>query len=72
LLATTASVSPGNDDLRWAREVAEYLAPAEHVVLDAEAAPRFFEDLLNVPAGMDEPAPFTAAQQLGYATSRVF
>ncbi len=61
LLATTASVSPGNDDLRWAREVAEYLAPAEHVVLDAEAAPRFFEDLLNVPAGMDEPAPFTAA-----------
>ena len=61
LLVTTASISPGNDDLSWARQVAEHLAPAEHVVLDVHDTPRFFDNLPNVPSGTDEPAPFTAA-----------
>ncbi|MGH8921127.1 MAG: asparagine synthase-related protein, partial [Actinomycetes bacterium] len=61
LLVTTASVSPGNDDLLWARQVAEHLAPAERLVLDAQQIPRFFDDLSSVASGMDEPAPFTAA-----------
>ncbi len=61
LLVTTASVSPGNDDLLWARQVADHLAPAEHLVLDAQEIPRFFDDLPNMASGMDEPAPFTAA-----------
>lgn len=61
LLVTTASVSPGNDDLSWARSVAEHLTPAEHLVLDAQSFPRFFDNLLNAPTGMDEPASFTAA-----------
>lgn len=61
LLVTTASVSSGNDDLVWARQVAEHLAPAEHMVIDAQELPRFFDDLPNVASGMDEPAPFTAA-----------
>lgn len=61
LLVTTASISPGNDDLRWARQVAEYLDPAEHLVLGAQEIPRFFDGLRNVAGGMDEPAPFTAA-----------
>ncbi len=61
LLVTAASVSPGNDDLLWARQVAEHLTPAEHLVLDAQEIPQFFDDLPNVASGMDEPAPFTAA-----------
>lgn len=61
LLVTTASISPGNDDLDWARRVAEHLAPAEHVVLPAGEFPRFFDDVPMVVSGMDEPAPFTAA-----------
>ncbi|MGQ0775673.1 MAG: asparagine synthase-related protein [Pseudonocardiales bacterium] len=61
LLVTTASISPGNDDLRWARQVADHLAPAEHLVIDAPEAPVFFDDLPNSMLAMDEPAPFTAA-----------
>ncbi len=61
VLVTTSSVSPGNDDLVWACHVGEHLAPAEHVVLDAQDLPRFFDDLPTTASGMDEPAPFTAA-----------
>ena len=61
LLVTSASISPGNDDLRWACQVAEYLDPAEHLVLGAQEAPRFFDDMPGIASGMDEPASFTAA-----------
>jgi asparagine synthase (glutamine-hydrolysing) len=65
LLVTTASISPGNDDLVWARRVGEHLAPAEHLALDAQELPWFFDDLPTAAnelvSGMDEPAPFTAA-----------
>lgn len=61
LLVTTASISPANDDLLWARRVGEHLAPAEHLVYDAKELPRFFDDLPTAASGMDEPAPFTAA-----------
>lgn len=61
LLVTTASISPGNDDLRWARQIAEHLVPAEHLVIDAHEAPLFFDDLPKAALALDEPAPFTAA-----------
>lgn len=61
LLVTTASVSPGNDDLRWARQIAEHLVPAEHLVIDADEAPLFFDGLPKAAPVLDEPAPFTAA-----------
>lgn len=61
LLVTTASISPGNDDLRWACQVAGHLAPAEHLVIDAHEAPVFFDELPNGVLAMDEPASFTAA-----------
>ncbi|MBV9143198.1 MAG: asparagine synthase [Pseudonocardiales bacterium] len=61
LLVTTASISPGNDDLSWARQVADHLIPAEHLVLGAQETPCFFDDLPAVETEMDEPAPFTAA-----------
>lgn len=61
LLVTTASISPGNDDLSWACEVAKHLAPAEHLVIDAHEAPMFFDDLSGGVMATDEPASFTAA-----------
>jgi asparagine synthase (glutamine-hydrolysing) len=44
-----------------ARQVAEHLAPAVHLVLGVQEFPRFFDDLPAVASGMDEPAPFSAA-----------
>lgn len=61
LLVTTASISPGNDDLSWAHQVADHLIPAEHLVLGAQETPCFFDDLPTVESETDEPAPFTAA-----------
>ncbi|WP_308208891.1 asparagine synthase-related protein [Actinoalloteichus caeruleus] len=61
LLVTSASSSPANDDLMWALRVGKHLAPAKHVVLDAQRTPLFFDDLPTAIGGMDEPPPFAAA-----------
>ncbi|MGH3800632.1 MAG: asparagine synthase-related protein, partial [Pseudonocardiaceae bacterium] len=53
LLVTAASISPGNDDLGWAHQVADHLVPAGHLVLGAQEIPRFFDDVPIVASGMD-------------------
>lgn len=64
LLVTVASVTPANDDLRWARHVAAHLGGVEHLMLTTAEHPAFFSGLpeLALPP-LDEPTPFTAAAE---------
>ncbi|WP_189062285.1 asparagine synthase-related protein, partial [Longimycelium tulufanense] len=71
LLLTTAGRSPIDDDLRWARRVAEHFPGAAHRVVSAEEAPEFFAEPDAPLSGMDEPAPFAAGAARTHYAARL-
>ncbi|WP_202638705.1 asparagine synthase-related protein [Bailinhaonella thermotolerans] len=62
LLVTVASRTAGNDDLPWAREVADRLTGVRHQVLDPAEHPAMYAGLpgLTLPV-LDEPVPSAAS-----------
>ena len=63
LLVTTAGSDPAEEDLSWARVVAEQLPGTEHRVFRSEEVPLWFADLDRVLASSptDEPRSFASA-----------